>query len=345
MWLYGSGFPKSHNLAVVIDKQAGALADRGIGFTTAGYTKAATVPGGAHGAHKAITDEAQTWQGWGTALKPAWEPIIVAMKPLDGTFAQNALKHGVAGLNIDGGRIGTEVLTQHGRNDSENRSMSGRNYAEAAGRAWTGRWPANLILDEDAAQMLDEQSGTLTSSELHPWHDAKESTGWSGGSKVGRIKRSFGGNSGGASRFFYVAKASRSEREKGLEGMELREHGAYANGKGMPGRTLKDGEWVQTGTWDEPNRNPARNHHPTVKPLALMRYLCTLTATPTSGVVLDPFAGSGTTGVACVETGRDFIGIELDADYIEIAQKRIDFAQAQLRNNPAQPDLFTEQDA
>jgi len=257
MFLYGSGFPKSHNLAVGIDKAAGALKARGVGFTTDGYTPSATVPGGAHGPHEAITPEAQTWAGWGTALKPAWEPVILAMKPLDGTFAQNALRHGVAGLHIEGGRIGTEETTTRvsgGKGFGANfRDDNWQPPAEGYSTVNAGRWPANLILDEEAAAGQE----------------------WA--------------------RYFYTPKASRREREQGLEG--------------------------------------ERSSHPTVKPLALMEYLCRLTATPTGGVILDPFMGSGTTGIAAIRTGRAFVGIEQDAEYLEIARRRIEWWARQQAGN------------
>lgn len=253
MWLYGSGFPKSMDISKAIDKAAGAKrevvgVDQSRAARLVNQTgKYQTDAGWSAGSRSAditapATDAAKEWNGWGTALKPAWEPIILAMKPFSGTFAANALEHGVAGLNIDGCRIGDEVISQHGRSDSQNNCMSGRNYAEEAGRSWTGRWPANLLLDEEAAAQL-----------------------------------------GDPSRYYYCAKASK--REKG-----------------------------------------AFNTHPSVKPLGVMEWLCTLTATPTGGVVLDPFMGSGSTGKAAANVGRDFIGIELDPDYYSIATRRLEAA-------------------
>lgn len=222
MWLYGSGFPKSHDISKAIDKKAGAK--REVVGKGKGRTGGKAQPNGGstfsddnyqwpgdYDITAPATNDARLWDGWGTALKPAWEPIIVAMKPTDGTFVNNALKHGVAGFNIDGSRIPSEG----------------------------GRFPANVILDEEAGTLLGEQS-----------------------------------------RFFYCAKASKKDRGEG-------------------------------------------NNHPTVKPTALMEYLCRLTSTPTGGVVLDPFMGSGTTGLACKATGREFIGIELNEDYYHIAKTRL----------------------
>lgn len=229
------------------------------------------------------TPLAQLWQGWGTALKPAWEPIILAMKPCDGTFAHNAETWGVAGLNVDGGRIGTEdVLVNIYKDRGYQWGVGIRgDGAPYEGQTHTGRWPANLLLDESVADEMGE-----------------------------------------VSRYFYTAKASRKEREAGCEGMDVVN---YQN--------------------DEATMNPKRdvrppsfrgNHHPTIKPLALMRYLVKLTATPTGGVVLDPFMGSGSTGCACVLEGRGFIGIEKEAEYVEIARARIAYWKTQV-----QPEQLT----
>ena len=254
MWLYGSGFPKSHDISKGIDK-----------------------------ADTPITPGTRLWHGWGTALKPGWEPIVLAMKPLDGTFAQNAQRWGVAGLNIDGGRIqvhergGRPLRMVVGDRASTDIYGEGLNGSRAIGETRQGRWPANVLLDEEAA----------------------EGAVWS--------------------RFFYTAKASRTERNAGLEDMPQVK---VSIGDERP----SGGSWERRG--DGKAGGPQANMHPTVKPLALMCYLCRLTATPTGGTVLDPFMGSGTTGVAAVMEGREFIGIELDAGYFEIAKGRIEAAQA-----------------
>lgn len=233
------------------------------------------------------------FDGWGTGLKPAYEPIILARKALDGTYAQNALKHGVAGLNIDGTRIpcnetltgGSGKLWSHYRDDKLDEAQPKINDRK-------GRWPANLILNEEAAIMLDEQTGTLKSGS-GPCHKKASSKGGSEYNALGKESRPYGtecsiyGDTGGASRFFYVTKASKSER------------GKY-------------------------------NNHPTVKPIKLMEelldlveYLCTLTSTPAGGTVLDPFCGSGSTALACMQIGRPFIGIERDPEYFKIACQRV----------------------
>ena len=265
------------------------------------------------------------WTGYGSSLKPAFEPILVAMKPRDGTYAENAERWGVAGLWIDGGRVPTDWQADRGESwlrsgkqatpdgDWQGPSLK-RDGSTVADRVSSlGRWPANLLLDEEAAAMLDEQSGELKSGDLLPGH--KRPFNFFKDGTDGVIRKAYGGDSGGASRFFYCAKASRAERNAGLEGME--ERAAQSTGWSGDGMPL-----LQDGT--ERKMPHKQNHHPTVKPLALLRYLCRLTKTPTGGVVLDPFMGSGSTGCAAVQEGRDFIGIELDAEYCEIARRRIE---------------------
>ncbi len=266
------------------------------------------------------TELAQQWDGWGTALKPSWEPIIVAMKPLDGTFAENAEKWGVAGLWIDGGRIGTEDNTS--RPCGIKRDVyGGFDKSITTENSPQGRFPANIILDEEAAVLLDEQSGELTSGAKDGSYD-----GWGTGREIyGDVKpyhHHCRASSGGASRFFYCAKSSRAERNAGCEGMEAKS-GADKTGRkpGSPGLVGNAALGYDANPYA--NGTPSKNHHPTVKPLALMEYLCKLTKTPTGGIVLDPFAGSGSTGIAAYMTGRQYILIEKEADYCKIAERRI----------------------
>jgi site-specific DNA-methyltransferase (adenine-specific) len=244
-WLYGSGFPKSLDVSKAIDKAAGVEREvvgkarlhsnvhsfaNSDAYTATDFRPDITAP---------ATDDARRWQGWGTALKPAHEPIVVARRPLDGTVAANVLRHGTGALNIDGCRIGTDDRFGGGA-----KATSG--FVDGyEGDGWTpgstlGRWPANVVLDESQAAELGEHS-----------------------------------------RFFYVAKAPTRER---------------------------------------PNHDGIK--HPTVKPLALMRYLIKL-VTPPGGVVLDPFAGSGTTAEACVLEGFQCIAIEREADYIPLITQRL----------------------
>jgi DNA modification methylase len=362
MWLYGSGFPKSMAIDKAIDKKAAAVRktvgrysrpDGSVSRTAVQGWRSDYVNGdvgtldGETPITAPATPLAQQWQGWGTALKPAYEPIIIAQKPLDGTYAANAEKWGVAGLWIDGGRVGLEGMENHrtpaksglGKNGIYGKSTTeelteGRDLVRYSSK---GRWPANLILDEDAAAALDAQSGVIVGRN---GGDTGNVSGYAGG--FGRTQTATYRDTGGASRFFYTAKASRAERNFGLEGMEARERvgqSAWA-GKcnvcdcrmmlyGKPTCGHDDFEWV-TG-------KPTANHHPTVKPLALMRYLARLTKTPTGGVVLDMFAGSGTGVMAALLEGRDAIGIELDAEYFEIMTRRVEAVQAQIEAEQAKP--------
>lgn len=243
-------------------------------------------------------------------LKPAHEPIVMAWKR-----APKATP-----LNIDACRIvasASDIATQRARTGGEmdadvGNAIYGQGWKRQPAGNDLGRWPANVLLDEEAAAVLDEQSGTLTSGDLAPGHKRGEgSTSWTGGGGV--IRKAYGGDSGGASRFFYTAKASRSEREAGLEGF----------GRKATGMMQDDAyEWKGTPEHSPHRTPPAANHHPTVKPIAVMRWLCKL-VTPPNGLILDPFTGSGTTGCAAVQEGFRFIGIEKEAEYAEIARARI----------------------
>ena len=286
MWVYGSGFPKSHDVSKAIDKAAGAERQGGAREWVGGQ-RASGILGDNLGTQSRTiydapaTPDAARWQGWGTALKPALEPITMARKPLIGTVAENVLAHGTGGINVDGCRVGRDVddvsgWSQSGSNASENRSMSGANYARDAKPDADGRWPANLI------------------------HDGSEEVV---------------GLAGDAARFFYCAKASKTDRDEGCEGLEERQtHNRKPDGK---------------STFEKSDRIPSRNHHPTVKPTDLMRYLCRL-VTPPGGVVLDPFTGSGSTGKAAIMERFNFIGIEREAEYCEIARARISKAEREI---------------
>jgi len=243
-------------------------------------------------------------------LKPAWEPIILARKP--GPMRE---------LGIEECRVGVR--------DESKMYVQPRPTTDAGGASWSkgehvpfhygdsgGRWPANLVLDEEAAAMLDGQTAGLRGGvSVNRNRDAAADKPASvyGTFKCDTADVTYG-DSGGASRFFYCAKASRAERNKGLEGMPER-YTARDNGYSDK---LSD------------TKLPRANHHPTVKPLSLMRWLVRLVARE-GDLVLDPFTGSGTTGVACVEEGREFVGIEREAEYVEIARRRIDAAAAQTR--------------
>lgn len=281
---------------------------------------------------EAQTSEAKLWNGWKShGLKPAYEPIIVAMKPNEGSYAENALKHGVSGLNIDGGRIGyksdkDKESARWGNDDNAGKTLYKGGFTPQGKNIIAniqGRFPANVILDEGAGRLLDEQSGISKSTGGKAGH----TKAYSGGYKqkyYGDLKPGLG-DSGGASRFFYCAKASKSERNIGCEGMDNK-NPCYESHRANY-KTTHGIETPYAGTGRSGNN--FKNNHPTVKPLALMKYLCTLTKTPTGGIVLDPFAGSGTTCIAAKLTGRDYIGIEKEAEYVKIAKARIKAAIAQ----------------
>ena len=321
-WMYGSGFPKSLDISKAIEK---ALE---VGY----HEKDSNNP---------ATTEAQQWEGWGTALKPAFEPIVVARKPLIGTVAENVLEHGTGGLNIDGSRIGTDKL---GGGTMPNLRDVGAMSKEATGidklsfgknprparrieqKEYSGRWPANVILDPYTAELLDEQSGDRPTGAITPYES--KSVGYEGG--WGK-ERNFAQSSstGGASRFFYVAKASKRDRNEGLD--ELPTKGKVFNGQNPESAGMAEGS-----VEDKFTTQPAQNFHPTVKPTALMRYLVKL-VTPPGGTVLDPFTGSGSTGKAAILEGFDFIGIELTEDYIPIIEGRLKHAE-QMRSEQAEEE-------
>jgi len=246
-------------------------------------------------------------------LRPELTPIVVAMKPIDGTFVNNALTWGVAGLWIDGGRISANEHEPNARDSKGGKAGTSWFTGDIDNGEWNGnqgRFPANFIHD-GSDEVLAAFPNVKTGGNY-----CKTDCGDSmfGKRKVNTVMNTDNSN-GSASRFFYCAKASRSERNAGLEGMEEHRIHTFQTGNGASGKPSS----ISAG------RNTVyQNNHPTVKPISLMRYLVRLTSTPTGGVVIDPFMGSGTTGCACAMEGRDFIGIEREQDYIEIAEKRIE---------------------
>ena len=347
MWIYGSGFPKSHNVANAIDKFHGA-ANRGKAISSGNKFHPTTGEARASGQllpkYEARTEAGKDYEGWGTALKPAHEPIVVARKPLIGTVAENVLEHGVGGLNIDGCRIGTEKL---GGGTMPNLRDVGAMSKQATGidklsfgqnprpasrlkqEQYTGRWPANIIFDEQAAQLLDEQSGIVTKkggtyNYVSPHNPDLTPASFSQGMS-GHRRFTVPSETGGASRFFYCAKASKRDRNEGLDDFETKQRDESRK-VGNPGGDNPRNRGV----------NPIQNFHPTVKPTSLMRYLVRL-VTPPNGLVLDPFMGSGSTGKACALEHFNFVGIELNAEYIKICEARIENA---LQDKEHQQELF-----
>ena len=301
MWLYGSGFPKSLNVSKAIDKKAGAPVKVGKRFTVAGGIEAQPTPQGEareEMRHNAITPEAQQWQGWGTALKPAHEPIVVARKPLGGTVANNVLTYGTGAINIDGSRVGTDGgCAGAGAGAGARVFGNGLNGTFAKPVEGLGRWPANVIHD-GSDEVLEGFPDTAPSRQGKPRGTAKK--GLFANSEFNKVGTEHNDNGGSAARFFYCAKASKSERNAGLE---------------------------------------ESNTHPTVKPLALMRYLVRLVCPP-NGVVLDPFLGSGTTAVAATLEGFEWIGCEMTEDYFPIIEARVEWAQNERNTEKATPTLF-----
>jgi len=395
-WMYGSGFPKSHNISKAIDKAAivdcteckngvimrrdgtfvglcknhradeggvwvdasgGVCADCGGDFVEvkeqtfpspcphcdgsgkvrgverevvgvagkSGSTRSAMAgdfAGGEYMATAPATPAAIQWSGWGTALKPAFEPITVARKPLsEKTVAANVLKHGTGGINVDGCRVGTEGARNNGshaapdgysKNDiyGKFKPMRRQDYGK-------GRFPANICHDGS------EEVMALFPESKPPWGKGKsisKSKSWKQSSSVRHVDNSkYQDEDHSAARFFYCAKASKADRDAGLDGFAEKRQ--------------DETDYVRAGTTNPRNRSQMmrRNPHPTVKPTALMRYLCRL-VTPPNGTVLDPFNGSGSTGRGAVLEGFDYIGIELDAGHIAISEARINEALTTAKN-------------
>jgi site-specific DNA-methyltransferase (adenine-specific) len=319
MWIYGSGFPKSHDVSKGIDKQAGAERERMVPQSRKQSSVAIAATGfGADGwspqVKEGTTAEAKQWQGWGTALKPAHEPIVVARKPLIGTVAANVLTYGTGGLNIDGSRVGNEeIVTTNGKGFAG--SFEG-GVNDNGGSTHQGRWPANVIHDgsDEVVELFPDSKGGA-----YPAIRGKSDIGAfaQGGNHKDKPNQARAmGDSGSAARFFYCAKASKRDRNEGLDGFEVKEIHRYGAGLGE-GKT-PDAPVIE------------KNHHPTVKPTELMRYLCRL-VTPPGGIVLDPFMGSGSTGKAAMYEGFEFVGIELTDEYLPIAKARIEFAIEEMK--------------
>ena len=273
MWIYGSGFPKSLNIGMGVDKKQGnervTVGERTRNVKPFdddnGWNSNNTT--GNHIYTKGNTE----WEGWGTALKPAHEPIVMARKPLEGTVVDNVLEHGVGGINIDGCRVGLSEgddprLGGKGtwKTDKMANNVYGDYEGKEAGSSELGRFPANVMHDG-----LDEE--------------------WA--------------------RFFYCPKTAKSERNQGLVEFDDKQYS-------------HDGRKKSIENPYQRNKSISKNNHPTVKPQELMKYLCRL-VTPKGGTVLDPFMGSGSTGMAAKDEGFDFIGIEREKEYFEISEQRI----------------------
>ena len=341
MWVYASGFPKSLNISKAIDKAAGAEREV-VGYTDPHDPRTAmarSIYGGdiqeGAGVGNPITApataEAKQWDGWGTALKPAHEPIVMARKPLDGTVANNVLTHGVGGINIDGCRV--EYASEGDKNVAHNNALGMERLSQEYGSnlssfdgGWKkhhptlpqGRFPANFIHDgsDEVLELFPDSKGMATQRsganiKVYGGNSLFESS-----TTFPDVRQGFNDN-GSAARFFYCAKASKKDRNEGLDEFPMIKGGSMNGVETRP---------------NKPTNHPIRaNHHPTVKPTDLMRYLCRL-VTPPNGTVLDPFTGSGSTGKAAVLEGFNFIGIEQSAEYVEIATARINHAKENNEN-------------
>lgn len=353
MWIYGSGFPKSMNIGLAIDKKNGVESEivgerkqLGAKFK---LTQELIDNGGFNDPNRtsfAIKKASNEWQGWGTALKPSFEPIIVARKPFKGSCVDNVLKYGVGGLNIDECRIEYKSesdkagATPQGKVTS-NKSAGATPDIERDGRVEVerpeqkGRFPANLILTYGETD-FDEVCGGFPyskSSGGEPTMPDLRDVGKKSKEAIGIDKLSFGQvsnaerkdstylapkDSGSAARYFYCAKASKKDRDEGLDDFE---QAITDDGRNTP----IDNPYLRGETL-------RHNTHPTVKPTSLMQYLIRLVA-PKGATILDPFMGSGSTGKAVVyenkerNAGYKFIGIEKEPEYCKIAEARTKYAE------------------
>lgn len=328
-WLYGSGFPKSLDVSKALDKALGAKRvqvpprsvighQRNIGnrrpyMDDPNHTTDSDVP---------VTDAARQWEGWGTALKPSNEPICLARKPLSGTVAENVLQYGTGALNIDGCRVEGEKGVPASLSNAG--GLGWRTGGDMERKAvQNGRWPANVLLgcacEEEhepgcAVRLVDDQSGTLTSGT----NAVRSREGYFGAGnarngglgKAGDVQTTYG-DTGGASRFFYTAKAARSERDAGIRDFAPL---YFPRARSLRKRLQQDlsGRWLDR----------CANKHPTVKPVDLMRWLVRL-VTPAGGTVLDPFGGSGTTPVACEHEGFRSVAVDLSPYHVGITACRV----------------------
>ena len=305
MWIYGSGFPKSLNIGMGVDKKQGnervTVGERTRNVKPFdddnGWNSNNTT--GNHIYTKGNTE----WEGWGTALKPAHEPIVMARKPLEGTVVDNVLEHGVGGINIDECRVGKEILEEQIAGRSNKIGTFERKNMITPKRE--GRYPANVMHD-----------GSDVVNDIFP--NSKGSSG-NGNAKVGETSKGaiplrrgeapLYNDEGSASRYFYCPKTAKSERNQGLVEFDDKQYS-------------HDGRKKSIENPYQRNKSISKNSHPTVKPVELMKYLCRL-VTPKGGTVLDPFMGSGSTGMAAKDEGFDFIGIEREKEYFEISEQRI----------------------
>ena len=334
-WMYGSGFPKSHNIGKAVDKIEGNvrtvvgenLNKKGRKSDGKGSFVSDTLLGKGENAGVNVDKGNSEWEGWGTALKPAFEPVVMGRKPIEGTVANNVLTHGVGGLNIDGCRIATDDSLTRKIEPATNKIYGKYKTFGQEIQPEGGRFPANIILDEEAGRILDEQSGTTKSikrgTNYNKEYDTTNSiTGFTPPTTAYSDNNTYA-DSGGASRFFYCPKASKKDRNEGCDALEEK-----MSAHSVADKCAKCGKFLGASAnvckCEEPERVGIsnKNFHPTVKPTTLMEYLIKL-VTPKGGKVLDPFMGSGSTGKGAVLNDYSFVGIELSPEYFAIAESRI----------------------
>lgn len=355
MWLYGSGFPKSMNIGLAIDKKNG-VDNRTGNIKTDG--KATNSGSGCYNCNNGKDNSMKQkyeeriaqneWQGWGTALKPSFEPIIVARKPFKGSCVDNIIKYGVGGINIDECRVEYEKTTNPATN-SLYRQQNADKYKQVVGGelsngavSWTsgkngvnegGRFPANTILTYDETDFEEVCGGFSNTKTGNIKPHKNKSSGVCNFNTQNETVNYFNGDSGSASRYFYCAKANKKDRDEGLEGFEATTDNAKGNGLDRvcefcgASQLTPEKCLCETKSWIT---KPKKNTHPTVKPTQLMQYLVRL-VTPNGGTILDPFNGSGSTGKAVMYENKErnknykYIGIELTEEYLPIAKARIEF--------------------
>ena len=329
-WVYGSGFPKSLNIGKAVDKLQGNEREV-VGIKQGTYADIKRdKETGQDGLHGGIAKErprvkveetkgTSEWEGWGTALKPALEPITMARKPLsEKTIAENCLKWGTGGLNIDECRVGVEERDLLEKRPILNISgIYGQGLAgsKAIGKTTQGRFPANFIHDgSDEVLNIFPETKSIKSNRGNI--NIGKMAGGSGQSEKTDTIRGHN-DSGSAAKFFYCAKAGKDERNRGCDELEERQYS-------------HDGRKKEIENPFQRQKSVARNNHPTVKPISLIQYLIKLVSRE-GQTILDPFGGSGTTAIACLEIGRNYVLIEKESEYVEIANKRIESWTAQGR--------------
>jgi len=339
-WLYAKGFPKSLNVSKALDNAAGAerpvIGTQTLGGTAAMSTKekGGTFTAGNDAKGYKITidltgpasPEAKTWDGYGTALKPAHEPILLARKPLDGTVAENVLRWGCGALDIDGCRIGHDDPVKLTSREAPRYSGVALNAGKVGGIQDTmasanpeGRWPANLLLDEGAAEVLDATVGERKSGTAVLKNGGGNKI-WKGKNTLGPQENQGYSDSGGPSRFFFSSKVSTRERNEGCDALPLRTAGEVTDREG-------DTDGLDSPRAGAGRTGGARNHHPTLKPIGLTRYLAQLIRPPVEGAaILIPYAGAGSEVIGAALAGwTNILGIEREADYVAIAKARLAF--------------------